>query len=155
MKYFVPDILIKDIDPALLMSVRQAVKMYFPAIQISIQNDTSIYVDGNIDRKKHFLSFFEPFTIKLIDNFIDSLKSTLDRVNNKKTYLVAVVKEYDPIHDVFIGEDITYIYNSKPDVTLTFSPPVSKAVNDYTCPTCKNDKCSRNEKTCWRCGNKL
>lgn len=29
------------------------------------------------------------------------------------------------------------------------------AVNDHTCPTCKNTRCSRAEKTCWRCGGNL
>jgi hypothetical protein len=37
------------------------------------------------------------------------------------------------------------------------SAPVSNqsVVNDHTCPTCKNDRCSKSEKTCWKCGNKL
>ena len=29
------------------------------------------------------------------------------------------------------------------------------AVNDYTCPHCKNDRCSRSERTCWKCGGVL
>ena len=29
------------------------------------------------------------------------------------------------------------------------------AVNDYVCPTCKNDRCSKSEKTCWKCGGTL
>ncbi len=28
-------------------------------------------------------------------------------------------------------------------------------VNDFICPSCKNDRCSRSEKICWRCGNSL
>ncbi len=28
-------------------------------------------------------------------------------------------------------------------------------VNDYTCPTCKNTKCSSTETKCWLCGNQL
>ncbi|MDD5374454.1 hypothetical protein [Acidithiobacillus sp.] len=31
----------------------------------------------------------------------------------------------------------------------------TKAVNNHTCPTCKNTKCSRTERLCWLCGNKL
>ena len=29
------------------------------------------------------------------------------------------------------------------------------AVNDHTCPGCGNTRCSRAEKTCWRCGRQL
>lgn len=29
----------------------------------------------------------------------------------------------------------------------------AKAVNDYICPFCKNDRVSKTEKNCWRCGN--
>ncbi len=29
---------------------------------------------------------------------------------------------------------------------------VTAAVNDYTCPNCNNNKCSRSEKSCWKCG---
>lgn len=29
------------------------------------------------------------------------------------------------------------------------------AINNHTCPSCKNDRCSKSEKTCWKCGGKL
>lgn len=29
------------------------------------------------------------------------------------------------------------------------------AVNDYVCPTCANDRCSKSEIKCWKCGNLL
>ena len=28
-------------------------------------------------------------------------------------------------------------------------------VNDHVCPTCQNNKCSKSEKLCWKCGNPL
>lgn len=28
----------------------------------------------------------------------------------------------------------------------------SKAINDYVCPACGNTRCSRSERTCWKCG---
>ncbi len=41
-------------------------------------------------------------------------------------------------------------------VSVSFSNAASNtigpAINDYTCPGCKNDKCSRSEKSCWKCG---
>lgn len=29
------------------------------------------------------------------------------------------------------------------------------AINNHICPTCKNDRVSKSEKSCWKCGNKL
>lgn len=31
----------------------------------------------------------------------------------------------------------------------------SVPINDHICPSCKNDKCSKTEVTCWKCGGKL
>ena len=31
----------------------------------------------------------------------------------------------------------------------------SVPINDFTCPTCQNNRCSTSEKTCWLCGNLL
>ena len=28
-------------------------------------------------------------------------------------------------------------------------------INDYVCPHCNNNRCSKSERTCWRCGNLL
>jgi hypothetical protein len=32
---------------------------------------------------------------------------------------------------------------------------VSTPVNNYVCKTCGNNRCSKNEKSCWKCGNIL
>lgn len=41
-------------------------------------------------------------------------------------------------------------------ITLDSKPKTSSmAINDHTCPTCKNNRCSKTEKSCWKCGNKL
>lgn len=28
-------------------------------------------------------------------------------------------------------------------------------INNHTCPTCRNDRCNKNERSCWKCGNEL
>lgn len=33
--------------------------------------------------------------------------------------------------------------------------PSAPAINDKTCPHCKNNRCSSTEKSCWKCGGKL
>ena len=44
------------------------------------------------------------------------------------------------------------------DITIVdfemFSDP-TVAVNDHTCPHCKNDRVGKTEKSCWKCGEKL
>jgi hypothetical protein len=32
---------------------------------------------------------------------------------------------------------------------------VGAPINDHVCPTCRNDRCSKTEKSCWKCGGKL
>ena len=34
-------------------------------------------------------------------------------------------------------------------------PDSRELVNDHICPACGNNRCSRSEIKCWRCGNKL
>jgi hypothetical protein len=51
---------------------------------------------------------------------------------------------YEVVGDIVMGS-VTSKVKSEPAV----------AVNDHTCPTCKNNRCSRSEVNCWKCGNKL
>jgi hypothetical protein len=48
------------------------------------------------------------------------------------------------------------------DYLVIYGPPktvshnaTGPAINDYTCPFCKNHKCSKKEKSCWRCGGEF
>jgi hypothetical protein len=49
------------------------------------------------------------------------------------------------------GTEISY---SKPE-TFVLPNAVLAAVNDHICPSCRNDRCSKSEKSCWKCGNSL
>jgi hypothetical protein len=33
--------------------------------------------------------------------------------------------------------------------------PTNGPINDYVCPTCQNNRCSKSEIKCWRCGGVL
>lgn len=35
------------------------------------------------------------------------------------------------------------------------APSVAKTVNNHKCGACGNDRCSKHEKSCWKCGNPL
>lgn len=37
----------------------------------------------------------------------------------------------------------------------TLSLPTTAAVNDHTCPSCGNNRCSKAEVKCWKCGGVL
>lgn len=45
--------------------------------------------------------------------------------------------------------------HQKGDALVDASAQTTVAVNNHTCPHCKNDRCSKTEKSCWRCGGKL
>lgn len=51
----------------------------------------------------------------------------------------------NPDNFIILGDNIPVVQST--DSTV--------AVNDYICPTCRNNRCSRSEKTCWKCGNQL
>jgi hypothetical protein len=52
-------------------------------------------------------------------------------------------------------------YPHIPDANLRIAPikpqtngsivAASVVINDYVCPNCSNDRCSKTEKSCWRC----
>ncbi len=41
------------------------------------------------------------------------------------------------------------------DGTLVLDGAVNTIVNDATCSKCNNNRCSKTENSCWRCGEKL
>lgn len=43
----------------------------------------------------------------------------------------------------------------QPIIVKSISSGVTPAINDHVCPLCKNNRCSKTEKECWRCGNPL
>lgn len=52
------------------------------------------------------------------------------------------------------GVPITY-GNTQAPTCAPMKDKVSAPINDHICPTCKNDRCSLPEVTCWKCGGKL
>ena len=73
-------------------------------------------------------------------------------------YLGTMVKRVRHINnDMFRSFSIPANVRTAPLIAIVNSVPVSvvnsaKAVNDYTCPACHNNKCSKTEKSCWKCG---
>ena len=41
------------------------------------------------------------------------------------------------------------------NITQPTTATSSAAINDHICKTCGNDRCSKTEKICWKCGGKL
>lgn len=45
-----------------------------------------------------------------------------------------------------------------PEETISLPAPLkatAAVVNDHVCPSCGNDRCSKQERSCWKCGNRL
>lgn len=51
-----------------------------------------------------------------------------------------------PLTTVMSSETLTDSYK------VNMVPQSTKAINDYVCPACHNNKCSKTEKSCWKCG---
>ncbi len=62
------------------------------------------------------------------------------------------VRAYDQF-DIQVGDFDPYGSSSQ---GLDPSPNGAKpAINDHVCPGCKNDRCSKTERICWKCGEPL
>jgi hypothetical protein len=75
---------------------------------------------------------------------LDKMKGTIKSIESY--YAWVAVDDYGSL--TFTPENITI---DSPIET----PSSSAVINDHICPTCSNNRCSKSEKTCWRCGNKL
>lgn len=77
----------------------------------------------------------------------------------KKVFTYIFEVEYD-------GETVSWRYNALYFATefVILLPSASKtltvetnqiAINDFICKTCSNNRCSKSERACWKCGNLL
>lgn len=47
------------------------------------------------------------------------------------------------------------VYTSESNSAKSVCNTTHPVINNHICPSCHNDKCSKNEKSCWKCGSKL
>ena len=67
-------------------------------------------------------------------------------------HMVAIGK--DPYEEyVFFPNEIEKIHFTADDTTANIGSII--AINDHICKTCSNERCSKTEKSCWRCGAAL
>jgi hypothetical protein len=69
---------------------------------------------------------------------------------------------YNSSFNVSVRRHLTWVdVNSVPGGKLNVADPVapkpvaSTPINNHKCSACGNDRCSKIEKTCWKCGNPL
>lgn len=99
--------------------------------------------------------------IKVIITDIDKVNLTCSAQNIDKSHTFSMFgylnKDFSPSNWgrdwICIEDDSKLIQPIISDYCINTA--TIKAINDYTCPTCKNDRCSKSEVTCWLCGNKL
>lgn len=59
---------------------------------------------------------------------------------------------------LLVGEALGWMksrFEKVDDNSVSSTTGSAAPINDHVCPTCKNDKCSLAEVTCWKCGNPL
>ena len=97
--------------------------------------------------------------VKCIDDSMCSIT-----INFGSIYTVADIRPDTGDWFVLLEERVgSWMRADRFELATAISERVSKdividsaiAINDCTCPTCKNDRCSSTEKTCWRCGGNL
>ena len=57
------------------------------------------------------------------------------------------------IPDYYLADRFVRCLNQPAIITVPSAG--SAAINNHTCPSCGNNRCSTSEKSCWLCGGKL
>jgi hypothetical protein len=98
---------------------------------------------------------FTPFKVECVDNdneisylHVGSIYTVLHQ-SDRYYYLEGIaIKNSDGFWNGGMRKERFIVVNG-----VAVDPTI--AVNDHTCPTCGNNRCSKSEKTCWRCGGVL
>ena len=97
------------------------------------------------DERKPFLLSFEDsynwWQDKTRPEFFEVREVLADGFSSRK---LEAIELHEEIHKVFAKKKGVPIHGF-----------AGAAINDHVCPTCQNDKCSKSEKVCWKCGNPL
>ena len=111
------------------------------------------YLDNYTTRNlvHHKMVYHSDWTEHTLGNWASSPFKT----KTKKTFQVGA--RFPVFSGPLVG-GVTVTGNKSVGSATVVSPakaPVKPAVNNYTCPYCKNTKCSTTEKTCWVCGSNI
>lgn len=68
--------------------------------------------------------------------------------------ITSVGSEFSLIQDPY-GELKFWELDSPGLISVPVQSVSGAVINNHTCPTCKNTRCNKTEKSCWRCGSKL
>jgi len=89
-------------------------------------------------------------------------------LNINQTY--EVEREYDSsygLHYKLVGNSMGWLQsrfevvsdNSTPAISYGLTDAIklnnSVAINNHICPHCQNNRCSKSERSCWKCGGTL
>ncbi len=79
---------------------------------------------------------------RLSESLATALANQMSATFPRETFVIkAIGSNGEPIHA---------------NVTVSSNTAINApAINNHTCPTCRNDRCSKTEKSCWKCGSKL
>jgi hypothetical protein len=116
------------------------------------KSENKILIDADHLTNTLHKTFYSDILPSDVEKWSNKFYEDLVEINgSKEMSMVSVFSGLDDGMEFIVpGHELSYQYGGGqgPIAAMT-------AINDHTCPTCKNDRCSRNERTCWRCGNKL
>lgn len=103
------------------------------------------------------VAIHKPTDMAIVDNI--AWVTEMDKYDGKVATIACPSPH--PIHtsgNIFMIVGSPFYFHRNWLYVLDVRSPIqanSMPVNDHICPTCKNDRCSKTEKSCWRCGNSL
>jgi hypothetical protein len=123
-------------------------------VQQEFKTQYTIYDNSN------FLSTYDADRFEVVSSFQNFKVRCIDNAGELCTLILGRIYEVEG--ESVSGDDYKLVgwglswnkrrFEKVDDNSITGPIPL---VNDRICPTCKNDRCSRTEKACWKCGNSL
>jgi hypothetical protein len=151
MKKFKATVLIKKFNPANIEAIVTVMGHWFLPEEIKVLPD-AIVATHNIPYN---------FSSVTTATYFNDLHAQAMRIDDKASaanghnldiYTRIQYQELNSLNTL-IGDIIEHEFGVPPVVIpVSSNGPV---INDHTCPTCRNDRCSKSEKTCWKCGYAL
>lgn len=150
-KYYEVNIKVSNYDTMFCDDIYNYLRGWFNALSLNISSDRQVITGLLTGTNKAVVTYTDEKDARSFLN--DSVKRIVNGIigahNHNSCSVTFKFHEIDGFGMSLGQPDILYTHGKQEQVSSTV------AVNDHTCPTCKNHRCSRSEKICWKCGYAL